>query len=62
VNFSGFNDVCAFRLSVVGDISVDSKAPMVTLSILRICRPIFVDASRGRVYTRVFMGMSVRAL
>jgi hypothetical protein len=28
----------AFVLSVVGDVPVDSEAPMVTSSILRICR------------------------
>jgi hypothetical protein len=32
--FLGFNGVV---LSVVGDVSVDSEAPMVALSILRIC-------------------------
>jgi hypothetical protein len=31
-------DLTAFVLSVVGDIPVDSEAPVVTSSILRICR------------------------
>ena len=33
VNFSGFN---GFMLSVVGDVTVDSEAPVVTSSISRI--------------------------
>jgi hypothetical protein len=31
-------DLTAFVLSVVGDVPVDSEAPVVTSSILRICR------------------------
>jgi hypothetical protein len=31
-------DVTVFVLSVVGDVPVDSEAPVVTSSILRICR------------------------
>jgi hypothetical protein len=49
-------------LSVVGDVPVDSEAPVVTSSILRICGTVFEDAPRGRLCVRVFKGMSVRAL
>jgi hypothetical protein len=33
-----FQDLTAFVLSVVSDVPVDSEAPVVTSSILRICR------------------------
>jgi hypothetical protein len=34
-----FHGLTAFVLSVVGDVPVDSETPVVTSSILRICRP-----------------------
>ena len=45
-NFPGFNSVV---LSVVGDVSVDSEAPVVTSSISPgfITGPVFEDAHRG---------------
>jgi hypothetical protein len=52
-------------LSVVDDVPVDSEAPVVTSSILRIsrfARTVLGDAPRGRVCVRVFIGMSVREL
>ncbi len=59
-NFPGFNGVV---LSVVGDVPVDSETPVVTSSIsLEFAGPVFKDAHRGRVYVRVFIGVSAHAL
>ena len=59
-NFSGFNGVV---LSVVGDVPVDSEAPVVTSSISPgFAGPVFEDAHRGRVCVRAFIGVSARAL
>ena len=54
-NILGFNGVVH---SIVGDVPVDSKAPVVTSSISRICiaGSVFKDAHRGRVCVRVFIG------
>ena len=59
-NILGFNGVVH---SIVGDVPVDSEAPVVTSSISRICivGSVFKDAHRGRVCVRVFIGVSVRA-
>ncbi len=59
-NFLGFNGVV---LSVVGDIPVDSEAPVV-ISLISpgFAGPVFEDAHRGRVCVRVFIGVSARAL
>jgi hypothetical protein len=46
-------------LSMVGDVPVDSKVPIVTLSIF--ADSVFEDAPRGRICTRVFIGMSAHA-
>ena len=48
-------------LSVVGDVPVDSEAPMVTLSISRFAGPtrFFGGTHRGRVCVRAFIGVSV---
>ena len=59
-NFPGFNGVV---FSVVGDVSIDSETPVVTLSISPgFAGPVFEDAHRGRVCVRVFIGVSVHAL
>jgi hypothetical protein len=50
-------------LSVVGDVPVDSEAPVVTSSISpEFAGPVFEDAHRDRVCVRVFIGVSARAL
>ncbi len=59
MNFLGFNSIV---LSVVSDVPVDNETSVVTLSILRIYRPIFEDAHRGTVCVRAFIGVSVRVL
>ena len=59
-NFSGFIGVV---LSVVGDVPVDSEAPVVTSSISPgFTGPVFEDAYRGRVCVRMFIGLSACAL
>jgi hypothetical protein len=59
-NFPGFNGVV---LSVVGDVPVDSEAPVVTSSISPgFAGSVFEDAHRGRVCVRAFIGVSARAL
>jgi hypothetical protein len=59
-NFPRFNGVV---FSVVGDVTVDSEAPVVTSSIsLGFAGPVFEDAHRGRVCVRVFIGVGARAL
>jgi hypothetical protein len=42
---------------VLGDVPVDSEAPVVTSSILRMCCHSFQICSGGRVCVRVFVGM-----
>jgi hypothetical protein len=49
-------DLTAFVLSVVGGVLVDSEAPVVTSSILRICRHSLSRCSSGRVCVRVLIG------
>ena len=56
-NILGFN---GFVHLVVGDVLVDSEAPMVTSSISRICRLSLIH--RSKIYVHVFIRMSVRAL
>ena len=53
-NILGFNSVVH---SVVGDVPVDSKTPVVTSSISMICiaGSVFKDAHRGRICVRVFI-------
>ena len=71
-NIVGFNGIV---FSVVGDVPVDSKTPVVTSSISRfagsvfedvrrgrICRFVFEDAHRGKICVCVFIGVSVCAL
>ena len=50
-------------LSVVGDVSVDSEAPVVTSSISRFTGSTqsFGGAHRGRVCARAFIEVSVRS-
>ena len=43
--------------SVVGDVSVDREASVVTSSISRICGSVFEDAHKGRVCVHVFIGV-----
>jgi hypothetical protein len=49
--------------SVVGDVSIDSEAPVVTLSISRFADStrFFGGAHKGRVCVRAFLGVSVRS-
>jgi hypothetical protein len=55
-NFLEFNGIV---LSVVDDAPVDSETPVVTLSISRrFVGLFFKDAHRGKVYARMFIGMS----
>jgi len=42
-----FQDLTALGLSVVGDVSVDSEAPVVTSSISRICWPSLSELLKG---------------
>ena len=58
-----FQDLTVLFFSVVGDVSVDSEAPVVTSSISRFAGPtqFFGGAHRSRVYVRAFIGISVRS-
>ena len=47
---------------VVGDVTVDSEAFGLTLSIRGFADSVFEDAHRGRVCVRAFIELSVRAL
>ena len=51
-----------FVLSVADDVSVDNETSVMTSSILRICWLSFRRCSRGRVYVRIFVRVSERAL
>jgi hypothetical protein len=56
----GLNDIV---LSVVGDVSVDSEALVISsISSRGFAGPVFEDAQRGRVCVRVFKWMSEHAL
>ncbi len=51
------------KISVVGNVPVDSEAPVVTSSIsLGFAGSVFEDAHMGRVCVRVFIGVSAHAL
>ena len=57
---SGFNGTI---LLVVGDVPIDSEAPMVTSSISRFAgrTQLFRGAHRGRMCMRAFIGVSVHS-
>ena len=55
-NILVFNGV---TLSVVCDVLVYSKVPLVVSSILRICQPVCEDAHRGRDCVCAFIGLIV---
>jgi hypothetical protein len=54
----------AFVLFVVGDVSIDSEASMVTSLILSqgFAYPVFEGAHKGKVCVCAFIGVSVHAL
>ena len=53
-NILGFNDVVR---SVIGDVPVDSEAPVVTCQSRGCAGLVFEDAHRGRVCVHVFIGV-----
>ena len=54
-----FQDLTCAILSVVGDVPLDSEAPMVISLISRICRLSLSEMLIGVGCVRVFIGMSV---